>query len=190
VLRSLIFVTTTFSADFWATLAAGIIGFLGSLGGVTLQRRYERQESTRESKRQRKEIAKALICEIEGIDGHYLGPLEESLAGYKFGGEHAVHLKNPPADPFPVFHANASRIGEFDEAEVTALIGFYNFAGNFMATLVDAEKAKQSLQTAGDMKRAQSATQELYHALREMIPSIIGLARETVATLNKRITAT
>ena len=173
--------------DFWATLIAGLIGAAGAFGGVIFQRRSENIDRIAEEHRQRTEIAKALVCEINGFRDFYLIPVQNKLANLQAGLEHTITLSAPPSNAFPIYHANAHRIGEFNGEEVDALIQFYNIAESFAMTLVDGARARHNIEAMGDINRAQASARQIYGELREMIPVVLPVARAATDALAERI---
>jgi hypothetical protein len=172
--------------DVLATLAAGLIGAVGALAGVMLQRRFEKRDRIAEEDNQRKEIAKALVYEIDGTYTRYLVPLRAALDRPVPGNEHQIQLPSPPAYSFPIYHANAYRIGEYKGEEVRAMVDFYTLADSFVCILADAVKAKSNLHAASNLALAQGAAREAYRELRETIPNLVPLARDAARLLGAR----
>lgn len=101
---------------------------------------HDREVRVKQEANQRKEIAAALIFEIVGFYHHYLVDLAVAAAnvGEQRVASTQVVLKSPPMTSFPIYHANASRIGEFRRDEIEPVVGFYNAAESLLSALQDA----------------------------------------------------
>jgi hypothetical protein len=126
--------------DFWTTIVGAVIGgVLATCGGIYVakyQRGHEEKDRHDEELRQRNQIARALYIEIEGFVRDYVNP---ALAACNASGLPKPDLLiSPPRDPFPVYHLNANRIGDFDAGQVDAIVAFFNIAGSVASTLEEA----------------------------------------------------
>lgn len=99
-----------------------------------------RGDRLRQEADQRKAIAAALIFEIVAFYHHYLVEIAAASknAREKQAAPNQVFLKSPPTTSFPVYRANAGKIGEFRREEIEPVIAFYNAAESLLSALQDA----------------------------------------------------
>lgn len=174
------------SLEFWGTLLAGIIGATGAFGGVWFQRRSERRERLKEQERQRIEIARALLIEVAGFRNDILEGVRRNLVGMQLSTLQSTFLKSPPVSPFPVYRANANRIGEFETSEVEAVVSFYNVAEGFLSDLdrfVELQIRISVSQVSGSWANAAVAN---LGKLQEMMPRVAELAAKAASALASR----
>lgn len=172
--------------DVWATLIAALIGAFAAILGVIIQREIERRDKRAEASRQRREIARAMLLEIDSFYQEYLNPIRRTLSGYQPGAEHTLQLKPPPEALFPVYHSNAYRIGEFERIEIEALVRFYQSAENFAATLAQAVKIQTDLFVATSQVQAQGVARFVFGRMNGAIPAVVGLGVQAAHLLAKK----
>lgn len=174
--------------DVLATLLAGAIGAGGAVLGVMLQRRWERRDRLEEEERQRTEIARALLFEVVGFYETFVTdmPLRSDLI--QSGAVNQVALKSPLASSFPVFTANAHRIGEFEGSEVKAVLAFYVIAGNFLSTVRDCVETQIQYLSGLQNNYAQASTRANLQKLEAMLPRVKELASGAASALAARAT--
>jgi hypothetical protein len=125
------------TSEIWAAIIGAVIGgALATGGGICVakyQRHFEKQDHQDEELRQRIQISRALYIEIAGFARDYVYP---ALAAIDAKGlPKPDSLISPATHPFPVYHLNAQRIGDFDAGQVDAIAGFYSTAGSLTSTL-------------------------------------------------------
>jgi hypothetical protein len=178
------------SPDFWATLIAGVIGFAGAIAGVMIQRYFEQKDRQKEEERQRVEIARALLFEIVGFYVNFVRDLRKRISGVPFDKSDPRTLVSPPTSSFPIYRANAHRIGEFHRNEIAAVIRFYTFAESFLSTLRSSVETQIQLWThPQDPFVIQAAVQNV-SKLQSMLPTVEELVSDTASALSKRAKVT
>jgi hypothetical protein len=174
---------------FWAILIAGLIGALGAITGVLIQRHFERKDRLGEEDRQMRAVACALVFEMDDFYWHYVAPLRSALADFNYtqGDSYGVALKFPPVQPFPIYRANAHRIGEFEENEVEAIVAFYSLAEAFVCELTDAVRMQSHLRTAiSGQNVLNDATRIVLRRIGEILPKLTRAGREAAPLLAER----
>lgn len=172
-------VTPELWAGLWGGILGGLLGFAGAIVAVVIDRRIERKHRRQDAEKQLQEIAKALAFEVDGFYRHYLTDLRETLQA-RIG-----PLKSPPTHSFPVYHANAHRIGEFDGTEIEAVVAFFSLADSLMSTLGEAVRL-QSENIVANNPQTKSALMEVGCKLHKALPDATAHAREAARKLASR----
>ncbi len=118
-------------------LLAVLLAWQASRREAERQRQLEREFVVLERSRQKMALARALLFEVDGFCRHYLSEVAAALAASNSPEGSYPIVRWPGAQPFPVYTANASRIGEFDEETLEELIGYYAAAAAYVALLRD-----------------------------------------------------
>jgi len=140
------------------TLVAAAAGFLAILYQVRSASRQLREQLAdqhrtlaTESERQKKAVATALLFEIDGFYATYLRQPRDLLTTKEVAKDPLPRFTSIGPNRFPVFHGNASKIGELPTDCVLALVGFFRQADSIVSNLAD---YTSSLDRARDFEHA------------------------------------
>jgi len=140
------------------TLAAAAAGFFAILYQVRSASRQLREQLAdqhrtfaAEADRQKKAVATALLFEIDGFCATYLCQPRDFLKGRDVARDPLPRFASIGPNRFPVFHGNASKIGELPTDCVLALVGFFRLADSVVSNLAD---YASSLDRARDFEHA------------------------------------
>jgi hypothetical protein len=170
--------------EIWAILVAGLIGAVGALGGVMLQRWFEQRDRREEEARRLREVARALLFEIAGFRRDYLVETRTALSNRS--DPFSVPLKLPASTPFPAYHANVSRIGEFQDDEVEAIVTAFNMAASVASTIAEAVRRQSDMYGAVSLVQTQAALDAIFRRLDHILPKAIRWAEAAESLLAKR----
>lgn len=118
-------------------LLAVLLAWQASRREAERQRQLDRELAALERGRQKTALARALLFEVDNFYRHYLNEVAEALAASSSPEGSYPIVRWPGEQPFPVYTANAGRIGEFDEETLEELIGYYATAAAYVALLRD-----------------------------------------------------
>jgi hypothetical protein len=161
------------------TFLGGLLAFFAILHqvrhadqGLREQLRVEREARTREDLDRRRTIAIALLEEVRVFARRYVGPTEQSVSGFDSdrGDPSAIDLASPQENPFPIYSANASGIGEYGGELAGSLVTFYGLAGSFVWLLSDWAKVRNQLYVAASNTQATVVARSVLRRVRDLLP--------------------
>jgi hypothetical protein len=137
-------ISWAFSGDGILAFGGGALALLGvwwsnhqSVRNLEKQLEGERNARAEETERQKKAVATALLFEIDGFCATYLCQPREFMKGKDVAKDPLPRFASIGPDRFPVFHSNASKIGELPTNYVLALVGFFRQADSIVSNLAD-----------------------------------------------------
>jgi hypothetical protein len=181
------------SGDGLLTFFGGLLAFFAILyqvrradRGLQLQLTAEKQTREDAAKEQRRTIAVALLEEMRFLSSRYLEATEDSLKGFDpdRSDPSSVDLKPPQANPFPIFHANAYRIGEYGSGLVKSLLAFYGLAESFVPLLSNWVQVRTQLYVAASNAQAIPVARSVLRGICELLPAL----REGMEAANAALT--
>jgi hypothetical protein len=179
------------SLDGLLTFFGGLLAFFAILyqvrhadSGLQRQLDTERKTRTREITEQRRTVAVALLSEMKFFEKYYLSAAEASLTGVDPNNcePHSINLVSPPANSFPLYHANAYKIGEYGKDIVDSLQSFYGPAERFVLLLSDWVRARTGLYVATSLVQSTNVAKLILKDIRDALPDLRqGLSAATFA---------
>ncbi|MCL6481411.1 MAG: hypothetical protein K6U02_06760 [Firmicutes bacterium] len=137
------------------------------------QRQIDRELAALEQGRKKMALARALLFEVDGFYRHYLSEVAEALAASNSPEGSYPIVRWPSTQPFPVYTANAGRIGEFDEETLEELIGYYAAAAAYVASLRDYRLALDRLLRKETAETAILEARLHLSRIREALPELV-----------------
>jgi len=181
------------SWDGLLTFLGGLLAFFAILyqvrhadSGLQNQLDTERKARTREIGEQRRTVAVALLAEIRFFENYYLNAAEGALVGVDPGNcvPQSINLISPPASSFPIFHANAYKVGEYSPDVVDSLQSFYGPAERFVRLLSDWVEARTQLYVATSNVQATNVARLVLTAIRDVLPQLRSGLEKSKAALD------
>jgi hypothetical protein len=169
------------SWDGLLTFLGGLLAFFAILyqvrhadSGLRTQLNTERETRTREIGEQRRTVAVALLSEIKFFEKYYLNVAEGALANAEAdkSAPQSINLTSPPANSFPLYHANAYRIGEYGRSVVDSLQSFYGPAERFVLLLSDWVRARTGLYVATSLVQSMNVAEIVLRDVRSALPDL------------------
>jgi hypothetical protein len=174
------------SWDGLLTFFGGLLAFFAVLyqvrhadRGLQSQLNSEKQMRERREVDERKAVAVALLAEMRFFDKYYLSKAEHSLSGInpKDCVPQGVQLVSLPGNAFPLYHANAYRIGEYGRDIADSLQSFYGPAERFVFLLADWVRARTNLYVALSTVQATNVALIVLGEIKEALPDLrIGMS--------------
>jgi len=176
---------TTLTMDGVAALAAGLLVLVGLWVGLrAVMRRtervaaLERDAAVRERGRQKLLLARALLFELDGFYRHYLRDVGAALETSE-GWEGQYPVVNWVAEqPFPVYVANAGRLGELDEDTLSEVIRCYAMAAAYLSLLRDYKAAMDRVLRKEALEVSVPEARLHLNRIREALPELVQLSAE------------
>jgi hypothetical protein len=137
------------------------------------QRQLDREIAARERGRQKVALARALLFEVDSFYRHYLREVAEALLGSEGAEEQYPVAKGMAGEPFPIYTANASRLGELDEETLEELIYYHGAAKAYIALLRDYQWAMERVLRREAMELAIPEARLHLSRIREVLPELI-----------------
>ncbi len=137
------------------------------------QRQLDREIAGRERSRQKVALARALLFEVDSFYRHYLREVAGALAGSEDWEGHYPVVPWAPDPPFPIYTANAGRVGELDEETLEELIYYYGAANAYVVLLRDYKTAMDRVLRKDALEIAIPEARLHLSRIREALPELV-----------------
>ena len=136
--------------------------------GLRKQLEGEKRAREEEKERRKKSVATGLLFEVDSFYQSHLQDFLGPKADVKLS--ELPFIRSVALNPFPVYEANASSIGEFPSDLVADIVKFYGVAEDYLCDLRDYREAREAMR--GNTASSLASAWTIYQRLREAAPGI------------------
>jgi len=141
--------------------------------GLAAQLAAAKEADDREKSRRIQSVAKAILFEIDDFYRYALRDPANFLQQIDPQRSPLPSLKPTSTTPFPVFNANADKIGEMDNECAEAIIHFYGVADSFLRTMEQYRTAADRIITGGHNLSLNAEARTCLSHMKESLPEIV-----------------
>jgi len=174
------------------TLVGGIIAFAAVIIQIRSSSKQlddqmkAQQESEREEReRQKRAIARAIICEIDSFYRFDLEPAEKSLSSRDVGVNSFPTAMWKRGNASEIYKANSQILGSLNSKSVFAIVTFYGMVGSYEGLFRDYQRCLDVIAFASNPpQNIVEDTRERLDAIRGLIPEL----KEMAASVTRLVT--
>lgn len=173
------------------TLVAGVIAFIAVIIQIRFsskqlhnQMKAQRDAEREESERQKRAIARAIICEIGSFYKFDLEQAEKNLSSRNVGTNSFPTATWKRGNTSEIYKANSQVLGSLNAKSVSAIVTFYGMVGAYDGLFRDYQRCLDIVAFAANPpQNIVEDSRERLDAIRALIPELKKLATSVVSSV-------
>ena len=159
----------TLTLDGLMTLVAGIIAFMAVEHQIKVQRDASKQEDITRNRA----LAKAILFEIDSFYRLYIVDLPGGFAKKDPKADKLIGMKSISPDPFPIYHANAGKLGGLNEQTIAEVVRFYSFADAYIHTISEYKTQSERYYAGENPVVSEEIARFYWGQLKDALPELV-----------------